>query len=97
MRTAEIPIPGKLGVVEEGAYADLLLVDGDPIADIELVADPETNFLVIMKDGLIFKNTSHRTLSRRQRFSWTDLQTREPRSRDMRGHAAEGLVRREAG
>ena len=52
------PYPGKLGVVEEGAYADLLLVDGDPIADIELVADPETNFLVIMKDGLIFKNTS---------------------------------------
>ena len=51
------PYEGKLGVVEEGALADLLLVDGDPIADIKLVADPEKNFLVIMKDGEVFKNT----------------------------------------
>ena len=51
------PYPGKLGVVEEGALADLLLVDDDPIADIKLVADPAKNFLVIMKDGKIYKNT----------------------------------------
>jgi imidazolonepropionase-like amidohydrolase len=51
------PYPGKLGVVEEGALADLLLVDGNPIADIELVADPAKNFLIIMKDGKIYKNT----------------------------------------
>ena len=51
------PYPGKLGVVEEGALADLLLVDGDPIKDIDLVADPEKNFLVIMKDGKLYKNT----------------------------------------
>lgn len=51
------PYPGKLGVVEEGALADLLLVDGDPLADIGLVADPAKNFLVIMKDGTIFKNS----------------------------------------
>jgi imidazolonepropionase-like amidohydrolase len=50
------PYPGKLGVVEEGALADLLLVDGDPIANIKLIADPQKNFLVIMKDGKIFKN-----------------------------------------
>jgi imidazolonepropionase-like amidohydrolase len=50
------PYPGKLGVVEEGALADLLVVDGDPIANIKLVADPQKNFLVIMKDGKIFKN-----------------------------------------
>ena len=50
------PYPGKLGVVEEGALADLLLVNGDPITNIELVADPEVNFLLIMKDGKIFKN-----------------------------------------
>ena len=50
------PYPGKLGVVEEGALADLLLVDGDPIADIELIEDPAKNFLVIMKDGKIYKN-----------------------------------------
>jgi imidazolonepropionase-like amidohydrolase len=50
------PYPGKLGVVEEGALADLLLVDGNPLENIELVADPAKNFIVIMKDGKIFKN-----------------------------------------
>jgi imidazolonepropionase-like amidohydrolase len=50
------PYPGKLGVVEEGALADLLLVDGNPLEDITLLADPEQNFAVIMKDGTIFKN-----------------------------------------
>lgn len=50
------PYPGKLGVVEEGALADLLLVDGDPIANIELIADPAKNLLLIMKDGRIHKN-----------------------------------------
>jgi imidazolonepropionase-like amidohydrolase len=49
------PYPGKLGVIEEGAYADLLLVDGDPLADINLVADPQKNFRVIMKDGVFYK------------------------------------------
>ena len=51
------PYRGKLGVVEVGALADLLLVDGDPLQDINLVADPAKNFLVIMKDGKIYKNT----------------------------------------
>jgi imidazolonepropionase-like amidohydrolase len=51
------PYPGKLGVVEEGALADLLLVDGNPIENITLVADPVKNFVLIMKDGRIFKNT----------------------------------------
>jgi imidazolonepropionase-like amidohydrolase len=50
------PYPGKLGVVEEGALADLLLVDGDPIADIKLLQDPAKNLVVIMKEGRIFKN-----------------------------------------
>jgi imidazolonepropionase-like amidohydrolase len=50
------PYPGKLGVVEEGALADLLLVDGDPITNIKLIEDPEKNLLVIMKDGRIYKN-----------------------------------------
>jgi len=50
------PYPGRLGVVEEGALADLLLVDGDPLADISLLADPETKLVVIMKDGTIHKN-----------------------------------------
>jgi imidazolonepropionase-like amidohydrolase len=50
------PYPGKLGVVEEGALADLLLVDGDPLKNIKLIADPAKNFVVIMKDGKIYKN-----------------------------------------
>ena len=50
------PYPGKVGVVEEGALADLLLVDGDPLADIELIEDPAKNLVVIMKDGKIYKN-----------------------------------------
>ena len=50
------PYPGKLGVVEQGALADLLLVDGNPIENIKLIEDPDTNFLVIMKDGTIYKN-----------------------------------------
>jgi imidazolonepropionase-like amidohydrolase len=50
------PYPGKLGVVEEGALAGLLLVDGDPIANIKLIEDPARNFVVIMKDGRIYKN-----------------------------------------
>ena len=51
------PYPGRLGVVQEGALADLLLIDGDPVADIALITDPEKNMVVIMKDGKIFKNT----------------------------------------
>src|SRR5262252_10699469 len=51
------PYPGKLGVVEEGALADLLLVDGNPIEDIKLIANPAKNFVLIMKDGKIYKNT----------------------------------------
>jgi imidazolonepropionase-like amidohydrolase len=60
---------GKLGVIEEGAYADILLVDGNPLKDITVIggtdkwfdADPEykpiKTLRVIMKDGLIYKNT----------------------------------------
>lgn len=51
------PYPGRLGVVEEGALADLLLVEGNPLEDIDLIADPERSFVVIMKDGVIYKNT----------------------------------------
>jgi imidazolonepropionase-like amidohydrolase len=50
------PYPGKQGVVEVGALADLLLVDGDPLTDINVMTDPEKNFVVIMKDGKTFKN-----------------------------------------
>lgn len=51
------PYPLPFGVVQEGAYADLLLVDGDPTTNLDIIGDPEKNFRVIMKDGKIYKNT----------------------------------------
>jgi len=48
---------GPLGVIKEGAYADIIIVDGNPLEDISLFADPEKNLKVIMKDGKIYKNT----------------------------------------
>jgi imidazolonepropionase-like amidohydrolase len=47
---------GKLGVVAPGAYADLLVVDGDPLTDLRVMADPQRNLKVIMKDGVLYKN-----------------------------------------
>jgi imidazolonepropionase-like amidohydrolase len=51
------PLPAPLGVIEVGAVADLLLVEGDPTADLTLIADPEQNFHMIIKQGVIYKNT----------------------------------------
>ena len=63
------PYPGKLGVIEEGAYADILLVDGNPLTDISAVGghpgwfnapsrgEDVRNIRLIMKDGQIYKNT----------------------------------------
>ena len=48
---------GPLGVIKEGAYADMILVDGNPLENLDLVADPENNFVLIMKDGKVYKNT----------------------------------------
>ncbi|MCB8821830.1 metal-dependent hydrolase family protein [Microvirga rosea] len=51
------PYPGKLGVIEEGAFADLLVIDGDPVENISLIENPDANLRLIMKDGKIHKNT----------------------------------------
>lgn len=51
------PYPGELGVVKEGALADLLLVDGNPLENLDLVADPDRRFVVIVKDGIVYKNS----------------------------------------
>ncbi|WP_400263078.1 amidohydrolase family protein [Sphingobacterium sp. SG20118] len=51
------PYPQPLGVITEGAYADLIIVDGNPLTNIKLIENPESNFKVIMKDGIVFKNT----------------------------------------
>ena len=51
------PYPkGPLGVIKEGAYADILLIDGNPIEDLLLLMDKD-NIPVIMKDGKVYKNT----------------------------------------
>ena len=48
---------GSLGVIEEGAYADMLLVDGNPVEDVSVLADWKKNIRLIVKDGEIYKNT----------------------------------------
>jgi imidazolonepropionase-like amidohydrolase len=50
------PYPGRLGVVEPGALADLLLVNGNPLDDLSLIVSPQTSFAVIMKDAIIWHN-----------------------------------------
>jgi|Deesub1362A_J573_1020465.scaffolds.fasta_scaffold61983_1 hypothetical protein len=57
MSGARNPYPGKLGVVEKGALADLLIVDGNPLEDIDLIADPEKNFVLIIRMAK-YKRTS---------------------------------------
>lgn len=49
------PYPGRLGVVAEGALADLVLVDGNPVADISLIARPDEAFVAIIKNGRLVK------------------------------------------
>lgn len=52
------PYPeGPLGVIKEGAYADLLIVDGNPLEDVRILEDYENNIKFIMKDGTEYKNT----------------------------------------
>ncbi len=51
------PYPdGPLGVIRVGAYADLIIVDGNPLEDLGLVVDADKNFMLIMKDGVIYKD-----------------------------------------
>ncbi|MEP3207609.1 MAG: amidohydrolase family protein [Maribacter sp.] len=47
---------GKLGVIEKGAYADLLIYDGNPLENIAVVANPQQYLKLIMKDGKVYKN-----------------------------------------
>ncbi|MDD9173460.1 amidohydrolase family protein [Aliivibrio finisterrensis] len=46
---------GKLGQITEGAYADLLIIEGNPLNGVECVTNPKTQKL-IMKDGVVYKN-----------------------------------------
>ena len=47
---------GRLGAIAEGAYADLLVVEGNPLADLGVLMNPQKNLKLIMKDGTIYKN-----------------------------------------
>lgn len=51
------PYPKKLGVIEVGAYADLLLINGNPLEDITILTNATDNIALIMKDGKVYKNT----------------------------------------
>jgi imidazolonepropionase-like amidohydrolase len=51
------PYPARLGVITKDAYADLLIVDGNPTTDIAVMADPDKNLRLVMKDGKVHKNT----------------------------------------
>ncbi len=51
------PYPSDFGVLKIGAYADMILVDGNPLQNLDLIAEPEKNFVMIMKDGKIYKNS----------------------------------------
>ena len=48
---------GELGEVIAGAHADLLVMDGDPLADLSVMTEPEANLRIIMKGGVIYKNS----------------------------------------
>ncbi|WP_420879519.1 amidohydrolase family protein [Rhodococcus sp. (in: high G+C Gram-positive bacteria)] len=46
----------EFGTIEKGAWADVLLVDGNPLEDLGLLADPAKNLSVIVKNGQVVKN-----------------------------------------
>ena len=47
-------------MIEEGAYADILLLEGNPVKDVTIMADWKNNIKVILKDGRVYKNTLYR-------------------------------------
>lgn len=47
----------RLGVIDEGAWADVLLFDGNPIEDLSVIAKPDENLALIVKNGVVFKNS----------------------------------------
>ena len=51
---------GRLGIIAVGAYADLLIVDGDPLTDVRVMLNPVKNLKFVMKDGIVYKNEVNR-------------------------------------
>jgi len=57
LSTYQNPYPeGKIGLLEEGSFADLLIVEGNPVQDLDILAD-RNNIRLIMKDAIVYKNT----------------------------------------
>jgi len=54
---ARNPYAGRVGVIEPGAMADLLVVDGNPLEDIRVLEEPEKTLRVIVKDGRVVKSS----------------------------------------
>jgi imidazolonepropionase-like amidohydrolase len=50
-----IGMQGKLGIIAEGAIADLIVVNGSPLDDITVLANPDKNILLVMKAGKIYR------------------------------------------
>lgn len=50
------PYQGRLGTIEEGALADILVWDGDPDRSLDFIGDPEMSLRLVMKEGRIFKD-----------------------------------------
>ena len=57
--TAEMMMQDKIGCIAPGAFADLLVVDGDPLKDIGLLAADGRNLRTIVRGGEIIKNELH--------------------------------------
>ena len=52
------PYPdGPIGVIQEGAYADIILIEGNPLEDPKIIFDTENALDFVMKDGVIYKST----------------------------------------
>ncbi len=47
---------GPIGVIEVGAYADMIVVEGNPLEDVNLLVDYDNTIKVVIKDGKIYKN-----------------------------------------
>ena len=57
LTTYQNPYPeGHIGILTQGSYADILLVDGNPVEDLDVLGDV-SNIRMVMKDGNIYKDT----------------------------------------
>jgi imidazolonepropionase-like amidohydrolase len=52
-----IQMKGKLGVIKENAFADLLIIKGDPLKDLSVFIESEKNIMLLIKDGEIKSST----------------------------------------